>query len=60
MIATMDVISGGRMILGVGAGWKPDEWETYGYRFPPARERLAILRDHLQVITAMLEPGPAR
>ena len=49
MIATMDVISGGRMILGVGAGWKPDEWEAYGSRFPPARGRLAILGDYLQV-----------
>ncbi|HTS15711.1 MAG TPA: TIGR03560 family F420-dependent LLM class oxidoreductase [Candidatus Sulfotelmatobacter sp.] len=57
MISTMDVISGGRMELGIGAGWKRDEWLAYGYGFPPTRERLAALGDHLAVITAMLEPG---
>ena len=59
MISTMDVISGGRMELGIGAGWKRDEWEAYGYGFPPTRERLAALRDHLAVIAAMLAPGRA-
>jgi len=59
MISTMDVISGGRMELGIGAGWKRDEWLAYGYGFPETRERLAILSDHLEVITRMLEPGRA-
>jgi alkanesulfonate monooxygenase SsuD/methylene tetrahydromethanopterin reductase-like flavin-dependent oxidoreductase (luciferase family) len=59
MISTMDVISGGRMELGIGAGWKRDEWLAYGYGFPPTRERLAILADHLEVITRMLGPGRA-
>jgi F420-dependent oxidoreductase-like protein len=59
MISTMDVISGGRMELGIGAGWKRDEWEAYGYGFPDTKERLAILREHLEVITAMLGPGHA-
>src|SRR5690349_15219766 len=54
MMSTMDVISGGRMELGIGAGWKKDEWLAYGYGFPETRERLAILRDHLEVITRML------
>ena len=57
MISTMDVISGGRMELGIGAGWKRDEWLAYGYGFPSTGERLAALGDHLAVITAMLEPG---
>ncbi len=54
MISTMDTISGGRMELGIGAGWKRDEWLAYGYGFPETRERLARLGDDLEVIVRML------
>ena len=54
MISTMDSISGGRMELGIGAGWKRDEWLAYGYGFPETKERLARLADDLEVITRML------
>jgi alkanesulfonate monooxygenase SsuD/methylene tetrahydromethanopterin reductase-like flavin-dependent oxidoreductase (luciferase family) len=57
MISTMDTISGGRMELGIGAGWKREEWLAYGYAFPEPRERLARLRDDLEVITRMLVGG---
>jgi len=57
MISTLDAISGGRMELGIGAGWKRDEWLAYGYGFPETKERLARLADDLEVITRMLEPG---
>jgi F420-dependent oxidoreductase-like protein len=59
MISTVDVISNGRVELGIGAGWKQDEWLAYGYGFPDAPERLAILADHLEIITRMLAPGRA-
>jgi F420-dependent oxidoreductase-like protein len=57
MAGTVDTISGGRFELGIGAGWKKDEWNAYGYGFPPTKERLAMLRDGLGVISAMLAPG---
>jgi F420-dependent oxidoreductase-like protein len=59
MVSTMDVISGGRMILGIGAGWKEDEWRGYGYGFPSLHDRLAALEDHLAIIALMLAPGRA-
>jgi F420-dependent oxidoreductase-like protein len=57
MLATMDVLSGGRMTAGIGAGWKREEWEAYGYEFPSTRERLDRLEESLEVLTRMLEPG---
>jgi F420-dependent oxidoreductase-like protein len=54
MISTMDVISGGRMELGLGAGWKADEWRAYGYGFPSLRERQQRLEDGLAIASKML------
>ena len=38
----------------IGAGWKRDEWQAYGYGFPDTKARLARLEDDLEVITRML------
>ena len=59
LASTIDVISGGRFELGIGAGWKEDEWRAYGYGFPPLAERLGALGDHLAIISRMFAPGRA-
>jgi len=59
MAGTLDVISGGRFELGLGAGWKEDEWRAYGYGFPSLRDRLGLLADSLEIVTRMLGPGHA-
>ena len=59
MASTIDVISGGRFELGIGAGWKEEEWRAYGYGFPTIAERMGALGDNLEIIRAMLAPGRA-
>jgi F420-dependent oxidoreductase-like protein len=53
MVTTLDVVSGGRAILGIGAGWYEDEATRYGYRWPAAHERLDRLEDALRICRAM-------
>jgi alkanesulfonate monooxygenase SsuD/methylene tetrahydromethanopterin reductase-like flavin-dependent oxidoreductase (luciferase family) len=50
---TIDVLSGGRAILGIGAAWFEGEHLAYGYAFPPLRERFERLEDALQIARAM-------
>lgn len=62
MITTLDVLSGGRAILGIGAGHPRTqaEAESYGYQFPPVGARMDMLDHALQVIRPMIGPDPAR
>ena len=53
MAATLDVISGGRFIAGLGAGWHQQEYAEYGYDFPPIGTRLAQLDEALTILRAM-------
>ncbi|HEX5614374.1 MAG TPA: TIGR03560 family F420-dependent LLM class oxidoreductase [Acidimicrobiia bacterium] len=48
--ACLDVLSGGRLVLGLGAGWYEREYEAYGYPFPSAADRLAILRETVECV----------
>jgi F420-dependent oxidoreductase-like protein len=50
---TLDVISGGRAIHSLGAGWYEEEHRAYGYDFPPLKERFERLEDALQISRAM-------
>jgi F420-dependent oxidoreductase-like protein len=52
-VTTLDVISGGRAMLGIGAAWNEDEHQGYGYDFPPIRERMDRLEEALQIATLM-------
>lgn len=53
MVTTLDIVSAGRAICGIGAAWKEDEHRAYGYDFPPIGERLSRLEEALQICRAM-------
>jgi F420-dependent oxidoreductase-like protein len=57
-VATADVISGGRIELGMGAGWNEREHEAYGFPFHPTRARLDVLDEQLQIVLGSWGPGP--
>lgn len=55
--ATIDAISEGRLEMGIGAGWYEHEWRAYGYGFPGAGERLAMLREGVEIMRQMWTTG---
>jgi F420-dependent oxidoreductase-like protein len=57
--ATTDVISGGRVEMGIGAGWYEHEWRAYGYGFPSAGERLGRLDEGVQIMRRLWTEGKA-
>ncbi len=57
--ATCDIVSGGRVEMGIGAGWYEHEWRAYGYGFPRAGERLGQLREGVEVMRQAWTSGSA-
>ncbi|MHA3703179.1 LLM class F420-dependent oxidoreductase [Jatrophihabitans sp. YIM 134969] len=57
--ATIDVISGGRVEMGIGGGWYEHEWEAYGYGFPRAGVRLGMLDEGVQIMSQLWRDGTA-
>jgi len=59
MAATLDSLSDGRVVLGIGAGWQGDEYAAYGYPFPSAGTRIEQLSEAIDVLRAMWTQSPA-
>jgi alkanesulfonate monooxygenase SsuD/methylene tetrahydromethanopterin reductase-like flavin-dependent oxidoreductase (luciferase family) len=53
MAATLQVLSGGRFVLGIGAGWREDEYRAYGYEFPKPSVRFAQLEEAVRICRLM-------
>ncbi len=58
MAATVDVLSGGRLELGIGAGWNQPEFDAYGMELAPLGERFDRFDEACEVIRALLGPTP--
>ena len=58
LVVTADHVSGGRVEVGLGAGWHEREHEAYGFPFPPTRVRMDVLEEQLQVVLGNWGPGP--
>jgi F420-dependent oxidoreductase-like protein len=57
IVATLDVLSRGRAVCGLGAGWFADEHRAYGWEFPPLAERYALLEDALELLPLLWGKG---
>ncbi len=57
IVATLDVLSGGRAVCGLGLAWHADEHRAYGWDFPPTADRYRLLEDALQLLPVLWGPG---
>jgi F420-dependent oxidoreductase-like protein len=49
----IDVVSGGRIDWGIGAGWYENEYRAYGYEYPKPKDRIGMLREAVEIVTSM-------
>jgi alkanesulfonate monooxygenase SsuD/methylene tetrahydromethanopterin reductase-like flavin-dependent oxidoreductase (luciferase family) len=59
MAGTLQALTGGRLILGIGAGWQADEYLAYGYPYPGGAARVEQLGEAIDVMRAMWTQSPA-
>ena len=60
IVTTIDVVTSGRAILGIGAAWNEEEHRGYGFGFPSVRERMERLQEALEIVKAMFtEEAPS-
>jgi alkanesulfonate monooxygenase SsuD/methylene tetrahydromethanopterin reductase-like flavin-dependent oxidoreductase (luciferase family) len=59
MAATLQALTGGRLILGLGAGWHEEEYRAYGYEYPRPGVRVAQLAETIEILRAMWTSSPA-
>ncbi|MFN2517622.1 MAG: LLM class flavin-dependent oxidoreductase [Jatrophihabitantaceae bacterium] len=59
MAATLQTLTGGRFVLGLGAGWQQDEYLAYDYPFPPASQRIEQLGEVIDIVRTMWTQCPA-
>jgi alkanesulfonate monooxygenase SsuD/methylene tetrahydromethanopterin reductase-like flavin-dependent oxidoreductase (luciferase family) len=59
MAATLQTLSKGRFVLGIGAGWQEDEYFAYDFPYPPARERIQQLSEAIDLVRTMWTQSPA-
>lgn len=58
MVVTADHVSGGRVELGLGAGWLEAEHRAYGFPFEPIKVRMDVLAEQLEIVHRSWKPGP--
>ena len=58
MAATLQFLTNGRLVLGIGAGWHDEEYRSYGYGYPTRKVRVDQLSEALLILTLLWQGGP--
>jgi alkanesulfonate monooxygenase SsuD/methylene tetrahydromethanopterin reductase-like flavin-dependent oxidoreductase (luciferase family) len=58
VVTSVDTLSAGRLVLGLGPGWNDREYRAHGLAFPPLTERLERFEEGIEVILSLQRPRP--